>query len=539
MIIKKRMLIYFLLIITYSCSSVKYSDTIDRIPAQSTSTNLDSLLSFKVLGKKRNNNLRPQVEGWLNDSLVSSFIAQEKTKKNLKIEYVESKKLPKDTAFKVEFDVIDEKFVYRILYSPNAFYYEEPVQLIVNFVSNLISGARLLSSWSPFELFYNAREGHLESIQNLLKIRFHASEVMEGIQLSDLFEVVLERSKADFEEINSELESQIKINKAKVKSADAKRKAILDSLDKASQDKQLKFLIAKNDRIAAAELIRNYLPFEDMAPFEKRFWENYLEIIKNPLPIHQRVLIYRGVDDDLINPAFVKGEILSKEDAIKESKVFFMSTVLTKNQGTYNRRLRSLEAMNKKTIGTIGGNEEYSKSARISTMFRNHSLDPVGSPFLSLTPAVETARTFGSRKDAAFLIDPRAIFFNFTSTYDQEVEYLVGLMTFPDEMVGFWHIENNGIEDMEKYFTRKLLEKVEYEYGKIDKVKIVNEIQKNSNDFFKEIYSTGNTAKSNHFGTAAEFFKMHSSGKSEIPSPVFDSNGNYSCAMLLKILWAK
>ena len=49
---------------------------------------------------------------------------------------------------------------------------------------------------------------------------------------------------------------------------------------------------------------------------EKNFWENYLHVLKKPVPMDQRVIVFRGIDGDMV---------YSGADA---SKKFIFSTML-------------------------------------------------------------------------------------------------------------------------------------------------------------------------------------------------------------------
>jgi hypothetical protein len=261
---------------------------------------------------------------------------------------------------------------------------------------------------------------------------------------------------------------------------------VIDILDKASVDHQFKNLVAKNDRAGASDLLKKYLPWEQMAPFEKRYWETYLDAIVHPLPMEQRIFIYRGINDDFIYSAYQGEKELEKETAKKEGKIFVMSTIMTKNQGTWNRRLRSLTAMNEKFIGTNSKLEsEFTKSARIVTMFTNHSINPQGSPFLSLTPKFNIAQIFGAQKMSAYALDPRLLSFNFASHFQYEAEFLLPLMVFPEDVVGYFdnkiHTDKKNTEELMKNLFREKLVKA---HGEQKGEEIFQKVLKNSQEYF-------------------------------------------------------
>lgn len=456
--------------------------------------------------------------------------------KGTKVSYVAevTNDLPDDVAFKVELDVIEDKYVFKILHSKNAFKDNDATFELSHFLSKFSTGGGLQDPVSLFEMYYNAHEGDAIALDNFLKIRENANAYYAGFlkQPEDY-----QQRLTPYSELRKELSSDIKEIKRQRKVLSEKRKALMDKLDKAPDTKQFKTLVAKGDRKGVADLLQKYLPFEEMAPFEKRFWETYLEVIRNPVPLDQRVLIYRGLADDFIHIAYDGAKEADKEEALKEGKTFVMSTVLVKNQGSWNRRLRSLESMNDKFIATINNSNEFSQSARISTMFLQHSSDPKGSPFLSFTPRFQTAQSFGSGKMMMGLIDPRLLQFNYVSRFPNEVEFLLPLATFPDEMAGFWHMDHHAAIDRNAHLEERLKILIENEYGKGKSENIIKRIKKNTQDFFSPVFKDGGAPiQGVKGGTMASFYKKFAKPKDF--KPAFTSDGNIACKDLLKLFWA-
>ncbi|MFA6238967.1 MAG: hypothetical protein WC635_16640 [Bacteriovorax sp.] len=404
------------------------------------------------------------------------------------VEFVEDASIPNGIAYFPEFTVKDNAYKIVVLHSKEA--YKDPVASseLLNFFKMFSEKKYFLSHFSAFEMYYNAIERDPLTAQNWSKIRELAAksppQVAEFGSL-DVVEALKTRGdewtkeKEDYDSAAEEfLKQQRKLDK--------ERRAVIESLDKATEDLQFKNLIAKNDRKGVASLLKKYLPWEQMAPFEKRYWETYLETIQNPLPMDKRILIYRGVQDDFIYSAYQGGKELEKETAKKEGKVFVMSSIMTKNQGTWNRRLRSLTAMNEKFIATnFETSDEFTKSARIITMFVNHSQNPQGSPFLSFTPKFEVARNFGATKMSAYALDPRLVSFNFASKFKNEVEFLLPLMTFPEDIVAFYdakvHPDMANTEDqMKLLFKQKLFKS----YGEEKGESIYKTVLRNSKEYF-------------------------------------------------------
>jgi hypothetical protein len=280
-----------------------------------------------------------------------------------------------------------------------------------------------------------------------------------------------------------------------------------------------------------------------MAPFESKYWSNYLDILAHPLPIDQRIFIYRGVADDFIFTANEAGVALEKEEALKNGKVFFMSTIMTKNQGTWNRRLRSLTAMYEKFIATNANEEsEFAKSSRLITMFVKHSVEPKGSPFLSLTPKFSVAINFGYTKLSAYLLDPRAISFNFASKFKNEVEFLAPLMIFPDEVMGYYDKSvHPDLQNTEELMKKQFQEKMVRAHGEVQGKKVYENVLKNSTEYFDSAlnrYSGKETAsvKVKTPNVIVKFFSSLFSSKPKVPE-VKIVPATQSCMDLISQFW--
>lgn len=463
----------------------------------------------------------------------TEFMKQFQISGKIEIRPEMSNNLPDDIAFRIQLDVIEDKYVFKILHTKNAFKDFDAAYELTHLIIKFLQGEGLRNPLSLFEMYYNAHEGDPIALDNFLKYRL----IQEDIY-SDFLDVPAnyQQRLAEYSKLRNDLSADIKELKAKRKLLAEKRKALMEELDKAPDSKQFKTLVAKGDRKGVADLLEKYLPYEEMAPFEKRFWNTYLEIIRNPVPLDQRVLIYRGLTDDFIHLSYDGENIAKKEDALKEGQTFVMSTVLVKNQGSWNRRLRSLETMNDKYIGTIQNSNQFSQSARISTIFLKHSANPQGSPFLSFTPKFETAQGFGGPKMMMGLIDPRLLHFNYASSFGHEKEFLLPLVTFPDEMAGFWHKDYHSKIDQEAHFQNRLKILIENEYGKGKSEDIIKNIKKNTADFFSAVYKDGaDPIKGVTNGTMAAFYKKFATPHEF--KPALTSDGNLTCKDLLKIFW--
>jgi hypothetical protein len=467
------------------------------------------------------------------------FAGTYSTSNEIMIEFVEDGTLPKNIAYYPQLRVENNKYIISLLHSKDAPYDLGATSELQQFIYKLKDQKYFISHFAPFEMYFNAQGKDATALYNFAKIREVNTGLMEPLDLTQATVITKELETRNNEWAQEKMayaafeKSALKIQRQK----DEARRAVIESLDTAVDEEQFKNLVAKNDRKGVASLLKKYLPWEQIPPFEKQYWENYLSIMVNPLPHEQRILVYRGVSDDVVQLASEDGVKLSKEEALKEGKVFFMSTMLTKNQGTWNRRLRSLTAMYEKFIATDDNrSSEYAKSARIVTMFTKHSREPQGSPFLSLTPKFSVAQMFGGKRMSAYTLDPRLISFNFTSRFKNEVEFLLPLIVFPDEVTGFYdqsvHPDlQNSEELMQKLTEEKMIRK----FGKTKGQEINQKILKNTKEYFDVAlnrYKAGNQGLPNGADPGAKLF----SEMFEKSKTVKKYNSN-SCIDLISLFW--
>ncbi len=327
-----------------------------------------------------------------------------------------------------------------------------------------------------FETLYNASRDHLESQRILLEVKKKV--------ISRAFSESEELVEAIDEEI-AEIDTALTAQRKEVIKAEKVRREIIDGLDKAAKSKQLKDLLQANDRAGVSDLVRTYLPFEYMTPMEKDYWNFILEKIKNPAPLKDRVLMYRGTSEDRLYPRVIDGKEISKEAAVSSGELAQMSTIISKNQGTWNRRLRSLQTTYTKPFSNLefGNDVDTAKSTRITTWMKRHSENPQGSMFLSYTPSFSVAKRFGFNSMGAYLIDPSMLLFNQMSGFESEMEYLHALFNFPDEMVAYFDKSVNPDIDPKVHFDSQLNKILKKKYGEEIGQKAFLEILDRTDDF--------------------------------------------------------
>ena len=136
------------------------------------------------------------------------------------------------------------------------------------------------------------------------------------------------------------------------------------------QEKKLNDLIMANDRSGVRKMLEAYLPWMMMTETEKAAWKIWLEAIEHPSKTDVTVA-YRGLDYST-----------DKLQRNEKGEIGLMSTVLTQNQGSYTRRLRSL------TTNRINNGQDKQNgnlATALTMQFGNHALDPKASSFLSFT----------------------------------------------------------------------------------------------------------------------------------------------------------
>jgi hypothetical protein len=477
-----------LLFLIASCANFN----IDRLPASAiaiTDNDVAKVFEFEKSNLISKTNYKDAIMDLINKNKLFAGNAFQSVGNEISVEFIEDTTLPPNIAYFPELEVKNNQYKITILHAKDAIFDPAASEELYAFIGHLRNFKYVVNHFASFEMYFNAQAKDPNALLNLAKIRSSSGDNAYNLKIPEQQENLVNEVKKRHEHWDNEktkyelfVKQEAKIQKEK----DAERRAVIDALDKASEDQQFKTLIANNDRKGVSKLLKQYLPWEQMAPFEKKFWENHLNIIENPLPLDQRILVYRGIDDDVIYAANEGGQALEKESAQKDGKVFLMSTMMTKNQGTWNRRLRSLTAMNEKFIATNdNGSSEYTKSARVTTMFFNHSREPKGSPFLSLTPSFEVAQRFGSKKMSAYLLDPREMSYNFASKYKNEIEFLMPLMVFPDEVVYFYDSSiHTGTENTESSIKSALQLKMIRTYGENEGEVMNRKILQNSKDYF-------------------------------------------------------
>lgn len=364
---------------------------------------------------------------------------------------------------------------------------------VINFIQKINDNKYFPNTYSFFEAMFNAKFGDDLAIKNLKNLQQISIDSEVQLGASEEKEILAK----EIEGLDLRI-AQVKKDRKKM---EASRKEVMAALDKASDDGQLRTLLQKNDRQGVAGLLEKYLPREQMTPMENKFWDQILYKIKNPVPLKDRVLMFRGTLGDRLYPAIENGKEIAYEQAVKEGKLAAMSTVITRNQGTWNRRLRSLQTIYDKKLTQNPNNisSPFTQSARLTTWMKQHSIEAQGSPFLSFTSDFDVGMRFGfsiGKSDAAdkegakslgaFLIDPEILVFNQMTSFKGEMEYLHSLISFPDEMVSYVDESVNGTlttQEVRKLIYDGFHARIVAQYGEEASSEIIEKIENTSKLF--------------------------------------------------------
>ncbi len=408
--------------------------------------------------------------------------------------------LPPDVSYGLEFQMKEGKTEIIIHHAENAFNNVKSSKELLEFFMQFkgATGVFRSSKNAIFEMYYNASKGDSIAIYNFARMRQKVAKKILELDSSDNY---LSKNANEWNESVKKYEAMEKAELKKQKELEDLRKLSLDALDSASDEHQFKNLVAKNDRNGVVDLLKKYLPWEQMPPFEKKYWETYIEVVLNPLPIEERIMLFRGLGDDNLQAPLIDGVELAKPKAEKEGNVFVLSPVLSKNQGSWNRRLRSLTSMYDKYIAADFDRRKreldnsYTRSARIMTMMTNHSGTPKGSPFLSFTHSFHVAEAFAGGKIGVFVIDPRLLSYNIASIslannpkdMADELETLIPLAVFPDD-VGYVAIEGVNTEFLDEFeLMKSFKEKLKLKYGGNQAEIILSRLKGNTEVFKKGV----------------------------------------------------
>ncbi|WP_413561549.1 hypothetical protein [Bdellovibrio sp. HCB209] len=266
-----------------------------------------------------------------------------------------------------------------------------------------------------------------------------------------------------------------------------------------SMDEKLNDLILKNDRAGVARMLEAYLPWSVMEPGEIKAWKIWLQAIEFP-DNSKMAVAFRGVD-------YSTDKVQRLTLPSGEERFGFMSTVLTKNQGSYSRRLRSLST-NRVKNGDVAADvlTDSVFVGKISDQMSAHAKNPSASSFISFTYSPSVATRFIGRDKSTVIdgnkvykpgggflavqMDSRRLFPNFPSMFGKEIELLAPLIIFPDEVVAFKesHFRNHEYEElMEKIAIKTGNDPKTWErMSDVPKIDIAN-YKRDGFAFFKEL----------------------------------------------------
>ena len=310
----------------------------------------------------------------------------------------------------------------------------------------------LSAAYGRMEMLYNATQGSraAQADWQYQEVRFshspnsvkYAKSFLAGA--TENLDAKVEALMSHYEEEKDAAQKAVDQASKEVRAKDRKlqkersESRIFDTLE--AQEMKLNDLLVRNDRAGVANMLEAYLPLDVMEPFEAKTWRTWLEAIRHP-DWKNSIVAVRGVD-------YETDKVQRLQLADGSERLGFFSTVLTKNQGNYTRRLRSL------TTNRQQSEEDVKPTKLLTDQYWNHSADPRASNFISFTLDPQVASGFVGapkfKKNSvvagggvlAVRMDSRRLFPNMSSGLQGEIEYLAALLIFPDEVVSYKEIKN-------------------------------------------------------------------------------------------------
>lgn len=301
------------------------------------------------------------------------------------------------------------------------------------------------------EIALNAEYGSMRSRRFNAEAEVHAMDELENVFLNayganEDVKNYIEARRQHAKKIVSQFKKEERVENKFRKGITKKWKTLQTELEK--NDLKLDDYIADNNRTKVAELIDAYMPWENMEPTEIAAWTRWIDSIANPSTNEaDKMITFRGLGNDLVKESNDGGHYL-------------MAKLLTKNQGNYTRRLRSLKTYFKKKLGPKAGSAMKLDVQSLAAAFKGHSNEPAGSPYLS-TSVLDVASQFstgsGSKRFAAIRMDKSRNLINLVSGYG-ELEQMVPLIIFPDEMLLYSEVSSKEelIAEIEEKLGRPL-----------------------------------------------------------------------------------
>ena len=206
--------------------------------------------------------------------------------------------------------------------------------------------------------------------------------------------------------------------------------------------------IRENNRKQARNLLEAYIPWPLLEPYEKGIWESWLEAMENP-NAKDSVVLFRGLDkaEHTFKKVDANGEVV---------ELSLIPSMLSYNQGSYTRRLRSIATSREKNGLPESTIVEAKKIPLFYPQLAQHASDPKASPFISFTTSIHTANSFNDKGGiVAIKIDRRRALPNYKGL-NGEFEYLVPMIVFPDEVIHYQNAPEKNLADFMDALKKKI-----------------------------------------------------------------------------------
>lgn len=372
-----------------------------------------------------------------------------------------TKELPADISYRIVPKIINEQYVLEVLYNKNNLSDSAAALELDTFIKHFAK-FHYRSKFHFFELYYNAFNGDATSMHIMAELkreafvaRAYVQDANAGKEKVVAFEMdKVKRMVEKYSDLEKAQKTQRRLNRQK--------RLAQYSLDQKNLAQTFKDLVAKNDRQKTADLLDKILPWEIMQPLEKKMFKDHIFYMKNPLPLEQKILLYRGIDKNTIFLDASNQKGANVFDAIYSGQIFLLSHFLDSKKLTqkefenFHNTPFLLDFPSKKS-------NKFQRATPITTYFQSHATDSFNSLFISTTSELGIAANFGRDRLAMLAIDPRMAYANYASVLKSEKEFLIPFFIFPDEILStiqysydLLHLELSGKTHPE--IQRRLLE---------------------------------------------------------------------------------
>jgi hypothetical protein len=141
-----------------------------------------------------------------------------------------------------------------------------------------------------------------------------------------------------------------------------------------------------------------------------------------------------------------------------------------------------------------------------------------------------------------YFIDPRMMYFNYASSYANEVEFLLPIMSFPEDLAAIYDVKIHPevkYDGIKAFMKARGIEKLEKALGAGKGAATFERIELNSKKYFKPVMNEVNGAVKvpKPDGKFIAFFKNLFGMPTKKAAEVLDEKSDMPCLDLIQLFW--